>query len=1094
TNCAAEREFGVSEKMVRDWLKKKSKLPKDIEAKVDSFHQFVIEERKMYDYELEHIGNMDETPMTFDIQSNSTVNRLGEKTVTIRTCGSEKTHSTVVLSCMADGTKLKPIVIIKRKTLPKEKLPAGVLVTVHPKGWMDESLVGTWLQKVWDCRPGALALLVWDMSRAHLTYGVKALLKRLNTRQAVIPDEAMSILQPLDVSLNEPFKTNMKRQYKKMGVIGAIMVVKSMAHSSGDLAKPLSEDMYKQVISLLQLVRASVRVMPEAACLFMDELSSVVASGQLHSRVEGWVNENVITDFQDDFVVDIEEQTQEPSLVPMKQEFGLDDDSEGAIAINLLPLVTKLIEKPAAAKDSKIPNALCISPHFRLLRVCEEKQNDGNLESIDALLGCPVYIPKDEVYDKLESLSEKEKEVICTCLFHTINWFREVVNGFATQSDVEMKAKVMTRLANMTDIRVQLEKALAALPGFVPPPANFDWDDRGTPVGVGVASTSGESKKKGRKKTGKKKKQDKVSTQSDLDNTSRDLSQLEKDTTMDTQIGEQPESGEKPRVSLSNYRPFLREMDMNVFDVLSIGLITKASLDTDMNTKATTELTLKPPELEFLLEDLSKKLSHILIASTSKRRTFLKTRTDKNIGFSHLDQLGARNVAVKIVKLLPALCDHLEGACGFFQMLISENDGMVDGPGSNSPEACVMANCFQQLLQVLLSLFSWNGFLMSENQELMKEGLTVLVCRIKSTGQTQLGQKDLLQSAFQYVKNFESTVPNMSTAVTLAKLLLCLAKKIDSEDALHKIGEISEEFLKREWLDSSGEREKGAKHNENLQVILKAFLEYSKDPLTAAEALATKGIPELLGTDKQGCSNTYPTLTRSSYSVYYRLMFSELVDSIKGICVPKPTDTKDSKLDKLLRWNMAVRILHILVNLIKAFDGRTNLNAALKFGRQFVEIFLRQGMPLLDQMFRSHREDVQGLLKNLQLSTRAMHHLSSHSKIVKDICLTNQVPLLKKCLEAFVYRVKMMLTLNKCHEAFWMGNLKNRDLQGEEILSQVSVVSDTSTNGESDGETGLEDDDDDRSDLELDNQSDDSLEVTADDKSVNDGGSYSDAY
>lgn len=45
---------------------------------------------------------------------------------------------------------------------------------------------------------------------------------------------------------------------------------------------------------------------------------------------------------------------------------------------------------------------------------------------------------------------------------------------------------------------------LPALPGFVPPPANFDWDDRGTPVGVGVASTSGESKKKGRKKTGKK--------------------------------------------------------------------------------------------------------------------------------------------------------------------------------------------------------------------------------------------------------------------------------------------------------------------------------------------------------------------------------------------------------------------------------------------------------------------------------------------------------------------------------------------------------------------------------------------------------------
>jgi Fanconi anemia group D2 protein len=47
--------------------------------------------------------------------------------------------------------------------------------------------------------------------------------------------------------------------------------------------------------------------------------------------------------------------------------------------------------------------------------------------------------------------------------------------------------------------------------------------------------------------------------------------------------------------------------------------------------------------------------------------------------------------------------------------------------------------------------------------------------------------------------------------------------------------------------------------------------------------------------------------------------------------------------------------------------------------------------------------------------------------------LTNVVPLLKKCLEAFVYRVKAMLTMNKCLEAFWLGNLKNRDLQVNQL-------------------------------------------------------------
>ncbi|XP_072913285.1 Fanconi anemia group D2 protein [Hemitrygon akajei] len=64
--------------------------------------------------------------------------------------------------------------------------------------------------------------------------------------------------------------------------------------------------------------------------------------------------------------------------------------------------------------------------------------------------------------------------------------------------------------------------------------------------------------------------------------------------------------------------------------------------------------------------------------------------------------------------------------------------------------------------------------------------------------------------------------------------------------------------------------------------------------------------------------------------------------------------------------------------------------------------------------------------------------MCGHSKINQDTNLTNHVPLLKKLLELFVYRVKAMLTINKCQDAFWLGNLKNRDLHGEEILTQES--------------------------------------------------------
>ena len=77
-------------------------------------------------------------------------------------------------------------------------------------GWMDEEGLKIWVQKVWKARPGGLlrkkSLLIWDSFRAHLVDSVKRAVKETNTDIAVIPGGLTSVLQPLDVSLNKPFK------------------------------------------------------------------------------------------------------------------------------------------------------------------------------------------------------------------------------------------------------------------------------------------------------------------------------------------------------------------------------------------------------------------------------------------------------------------------------------------------------------------------------------------------------------------------------------------------------------------------------------------------------------------------------------------------------------------------------------------------------------------------------------------------------------------------------------------------------------------------------------------------------------------------
>ena len=69
----------------------------------------------------------------FDAPTNITVDVKGAKTIITKTSGNEKTRYTVNLACCADGTKLHPTLIFKRKKLPKDVIPRGIYIHVHSK-------------------------------------------------------------------------------------------------------------------------------------------------------------------------------------------------------------------------------------------------------------------------------------------------------------------------------------------------------------------------------------------------------------------------------------------------------------------------------------------------------------------------------------------------------------------------------------------------------------------------------------------------------------------------------------------------------------------------------------------------------------------------------------------------------------------------------------------------------------------------------------------------------------------------------------------------------------------------------------------------
>lgn len=200
---------------IRQKTKIGQKLPIDLSSQLESFYKFIETHHQKNQYHLSQIANMDETPIFFDMVGNSTVEKKGTKTIQIRTTGNDKNRFTCVLTVLADGTKLTPMVIFKGKMLPKN-LPFNIVVKMQEKGWMNEDLMKVWFQEVWEkhFKSDEKTLLIMDSFEGHKTKSIKEKCQEMNIDLAIIPGGLTSLVQPLDVCLNKPFKDRMRKKWQ----------------------------------------------------------------------------------------------------------------------------------------------------------------------------------------------------------------------------------------------------------------------------------------------------------------------------------------------------------------------------------------------------------------------------------------------------------------------------------------------------------------------------------------------------------------------------------------------------------------------------------------------------------------------------------------------------------------------------------------------------------------------------------------------------------------------------------------------------------------------------------------------------------------
>ena len=201
-------------------------LPIQLESKICRFLETCARYMKLGQYPLELVGNMDETPLFFDIASNRRGKGKGENECIVRTCGHEKKHVTVILTVTGDGGILPPVIVFKGTTNRNIKdliVPDGFVVLTQGDTWVNEDIIHAWLDNIWlkyvrsKCWQlgKAQSMIVYDTFKPHLAESVKTKLITNNVALIEVPGGCTSKTQPLTVSVSKPFKIVLRELWTK---------------------------------------------------------------------------------------------------------------------------------------------------------------------------------------------------------------------------------------------------------------------------------------------------------------------------------------------------------------------------------------------------------------------------------------------------------------------------------------------------------------------------------------------------------------------------------------------------------------------------------------------------------------------------------------------------------------------------------------------------------------------------------------------------------------------------------------------------------------------------------------------------------------
>lgn len=797
-----------------------------------------------------------------------------------------------------------------------------------------------------------ILLRVLDTSKVKLTFYEHRLVMELLCSLAYATDfktnrnrfetakleEDRAVLQEHLEMMTNKLMCNPDVKEKQLGIIGAIKIVGSLVvnvlFSSDHVMNPISinDGPIQNAASLDDIPDgpikdAAIRVEFILKSVRGDALGLAMVYDEMNLEFQGKRDNYAINET---FLVWLSELTHEKLDILTAIEIGKEIPEVKGVKFSHQMLVeTDVFSQPTHAiklglmvLKEKQEEVVTVPALFKLTRTLMQHRT-ANLEEMYVFAVMPITLTEgfasaeDDLSDTDLDLTKQKLDLY----FHCINWMREIIGTYChwTEDDQEALSEcVIKRLKQLVQVENRLSQLLPEMPQSYYPPA--------------AAFLDTEDKKKAFDSLRKEKKAvQKPPTKTRKKNDS---------TIVDATLQPSTELFE----TSNKIRPFCREIDTQV-----VLLLTKAF---KFSTSDLFEAELGLEELIFLLDDVYHKVKANISAD--------------NAGFFNpikvIDQLKSE-VIVHLVEIFRNICDELI-------VLSQKADEQDCNDVFFTKDGNILKSCFCLILQLFEVILSCPQLKHQANKKLLNETLAALIPK-NLLADDEHSQDDLCSVIIKYCAEFERNVKNCESAVALMKFLKCISNFSTNIEDRMLVHQLCENFLKKEWKNSTGSEDQGAGFNANLEKLLQMFVnaaeletlqEYVNKMSTDFVAIANK---------RMGHQNTFPSFNKGNSNVMVRSYLSRLSEIIT---------TSDHIRMNYDFWLKSSNIFKKFIEIVRCIGTQNVQCTYLKHLLNFLRLFNSQGISVLKAIVKNKKKFVE-LVTSVQDVTRFAHGVSCDLKV-----------------------------------------------------------------------------------------------------------------